>query len=342
MRLDVLLALAGASFLLALWLTGLLRSYALRAKLMDEVNERSSHTRPTPRGGGVSIVVTATLGVLVSMAFLGFPPAYATGLIGGGLAIALVGWLDDHGHLAPSIRLVTHMLGAIWLVAWVGPLSVSFLPLPAETRPFIEWVVSVLILVWMVNLFNFMDGIDGIAASQAASVALAGALMLFVANAAVEAAAPSILLAAAVLGFLVWNWPPAKIFMGDASSGFLGFMLAALAIVVSQSVPELGAAWLILPAVFIADATTTLFVRMICKQRLSEAHRSHAYQKLSRRLGAHLPVTLATLAVTWFWLVPIAAAVTTGLLHPVTAVLIAFAPLVAAVLLVGGGVPTDD
>jgi Fuc2NAc and GlcNAc transferase len=183
-------------------------------------------------------------------------------------------------------------------------------------------------VVWLLNLYNFMDGIDGIAGVEAVTVALAACLLAWLAGLGVEAWWPMLLLAAGVAGFLVWNWPPARIFMGDAGSGFIGLMLGLLSIQAAQLSFELLAGWLVLLAVFVTDATLTLLRRLLRGQPLTEAHRSHAYQYAARRLGGHRSVTLAVAGINLLWLLPIAALMVTGWLATIPGLVLAYAPLV--------------
>ena len=159
-------------------------------------------------------------------------------------------------------------------------------------------------LVWLTNLFNFMDGIDGLAGMEAVCVSGLGALLLR--NALPGYAQVSWMLAAASLGFLVWNWPPAKIFLGDAGSGFLGFSLGVLAMFSSRAGTAFLWPWLILLAVFVVDSTVTLLRRVLSQARWYEAHRSHAYQHAARLWGSHAKVTLAAAAIDIAWLFPLA------------------------------------
>lgn len=166
-------------------------------------------------------------------------------------------------------------------------------------------MVASVALVWLINLFNFMDGIDGIAAMETVFVA---AGLLAVGGWQGSGNWMTALLAASSAGFLVFNWPPAKIFMGDVGSGFLGFALGVVALhfANAESVGIWGFA--ILAGAFIVDATVTLIVRLLHRERVSQAHRNHVYQKLSRRWGSHLVATLAYLAVNVVVLLPAALA----------------------------------
>jgi Fuc2NAc and GlcNAc transferase len=160
-------------------------------------------------------------------------------------------------------------------------------------------------LVWLTNLFNFMDGIDGLAGMEAVCVSVFGGILLFHGGLA-SYSQLFWLLAAASLGFLLWNWPPAKIFMGDVGSGFLGFTLGTLALFSSSSNSGLIWPWLILLAAFIVDATVTLLRRMFSRARWYEAHRSHAYQHAAQAWASHTKVTLAVAVINIGWLFPLA------------------------------------
>lgn len=324
MTLWFLLPLAVFASLLLTWL---LRRYALAKSLMDIPNARSSHSVPTPRGGGVAIVVTflALLPLLGWAGWLGWPSVI--GLFGGGVWVAVVGFLDDHGHIAARWRLLAHFIGAGWLLAWLPALPQLALAGYTFDLGLVGYGLAALMLVWLLNLYNFMDGIDGIASIEAITVCVGGALLYALIGIPMLAAAP-LLLAACVGGFLVWNFPPARIFMGDAGSGFLGLILGGMTLQAAWVTPQLLWGWLILLGVFIVDATFTLLRRLLRGDKVYEAHRSHAYQYASRQYGAHLPVTLAVLAINVLWLLPWACIVALGYVDGFLALLISWLPLV--------------
>lgn len=312
----------------SLVLTGLLRRYALARSVLDIPNARSSHSVPTPRGGGVAIVLSflVVLPLLALSQGLAWAPLLA--LLGAGAWVAVVGFLDDHGHIAARWRLLSHFAAAIWALGWLGGSA----PLQLFGVAFdLGWIgngLAAIYLVWMLNLYNFMDGIDGIAGVEAVTVCIGGAL-LYVLLGRGELALLPLLLAAASAGFLVWNFPPAKIFMGDAGSGFLGLILGILSLQAAWVAPQLLWSWLILLAVFVVDATWTLMRRLLRGDKVYEAHRSHAYQYASRRAGRHLPVTLAVLGLNLLWLLPLALLVASGKVDGLLGFLLASAPLVA-------------
>jgi len=305
--------------------TGLLRRYAVSRQLMDRPNERSSHSVPIPRGGGVAIVIAFLGGLLVSGD--GTASAVTTALLGGGICVAVVGFIDDHGHIAARWRLLAHFSCAAWILYWIGVPRLELMGSAFDLGA-LGAVLAALYLVWMLNLYNFMDGIDGIAGGEALIVGAGGTAIYWLAGLplAGDVGLPA-LLASAALGFLVWNFPPAKIFMGDAGSGFLGLMLGALSLQAAVTRPVLLWCWLVLLGVFIVDATVTLIRRLLRGERVYEAHRSHAYQHAARQAGAHRPVTLAVVAINVFWLLPWALAIAAGWIEGVIGLAIAYVPL---------------
>jgi Fuc2NAc and GlcNAc transferase len=310
----------------ALVLTGVLRQYALARSIIDIPNARSSHVVPTPRGGGVAIVVSFLLSLILaaSMDLVAWPLTSA--LLGAGAGIAVLGFLDDHGHIVARWRLLGHFIAAIWALFWVGGLPpLSFFGFMFDLG-WIGHALAAVYLVWLLNLYNFMDGIDGIASVEAICVCLGAMLLYWLAGNELLAMLP-LLLAFAVAGFLYWNLPTARIFMGDAGSGFLGITLGVLSLQAAWVAPQLLWSWLILLGVFIVDATWTLLRRLLRGDKVYEAHRSHAYQFASRHFKKHLPVTLAVGAINLFWLLPIALLVGAGRLDGLLGVLIAYLPL---------------
>jgi len=262
--------------------TWLARHYAIRQSLIDQPGERRSHDVATPRGGGIAIVIAA----LVAACALGLrrpmdAPLLAAFAVGLAL-VAGVGWLDDHRPLSPWWRLLVHAVAAALLAFAVADVYQS---------PWLGLVAFVAAMT-LTNVWNFMDGINGLAGSQAA-IAAAGL-------AAIAGGTWGLLglaIAAACAGFLPFNFPRARIFLGDVGSGAIGFCLAALAVVASA---RLGARfWVVLLplAVFLVDAGLTLLRRLLRGERWWTPHTQHAYQVWARRVG-HVRVTLACAAVS--------------------------------------------
>ena len=315
-----------AVLLVSLLLTWVLRRYALSRSLMDIPNGRSSHSVPTPRGGGVAIVLTYLV-VLVLGALADWVSwSAAWPLLGSGVLTAVIGFFDDHGHIAARWRLLAHFGAAIWALCWMGGLpTLSLIGVELDLGWF-GHVLAALYLVWMLNLYNFMDGIDGIASIEAVC-ACSGACLVYWLTGHESLMLAPMLLAVAVLGFLYWNFPPARIFMGDAGSGFLGVVIGVLSLQAAWVAPQMLWVWLILLGVFVVDATFTLGRRLLRGDKVYEAHRSHAYQYASRKAGRHLPVTLAVMAINLLWLLPIALFVGLGF-DGVLGLLVAYVPLI--------------
>ncbi len=328
----MLIGLFLAALLLAGLFTGWLRRYALAASLIDIPNARSSHQLPTPRGGGLSIVIVFLLGLLSLFCLDLVTASVLWALLGAGSIVAITGFLDDHGHIAARWRLLVHFSAAAWGLYCLGGLPVLILAVPGFELVALElgWLgqlLAVLYLVWLLNLYNFMDGIDGLASIEAITVSLAAAL-LYVLQAEVSALwIVPVLLAVTVSGFLVWNFPPAKIFMGDAGSGFLGIVLGLLSIQAAWLDSSFFWSWLILLAVFITDATWTLFRRLLRGDKVYQAHCSHGYQYAARCYGSHKKVSLAVAVINIIWLLPLALAVGLNQLNAVLGLLLAYLPL---------------
>lgn len=292
------------AFVSSLLMTAVVRRYALRA-LLDVPNERSSHVRPTPRGGGLAVGVVF-LSAVALLAMLDILPApLSAALIGGGLLVAGVGWVDDHRPVAVRWRILVHFAAALWAVFCLGgfpSISLGQITLPLG---WLGHVLAVIGVVWLINLYNFMDGIDGLAAGEAVTVALAAAGLLWLSG-AVELALVTALFAAACGGFLWWNWPPATIFLGDVGSGLLGYCFAVLALASEKAAAVPLMVWMILLAVFVLDATFTLLNRVIRGEKWYNAHRTHAYQRLIQLGFSHARVTSGVLLVNLVLLAPIA------------------------------------
>jgi Fuc2NAc and GlcNAc transferase len=247
-------------------------------------------------------------------------------LLGSGLLVALIGFADDHGHIAARWRLLGHFAASIWALYWLGGAPSVTLFGTTVDLGWIGNILFVLYLVWMLNLYNFMDGIDGLASAEAISVCL-GMFLVYWFGANLELAWGPLALVAAVAGFLCWNYPPAKIFMGDAGSGFLGVVLAGMSIQAASKSPELLWSWLIMLGVFIVDSTWTLIRRLLRGEKVYEAHRSHGYQYASRKHRSHKTVVLASITINLVWLMPLSIAVASGWISGLFGMVVAYAPL---------------
>ncbi|WP_421864771.1 MraY family glycosyltransferase [Motiliproteus sp.] len=291
-------------FVMTLLVVWPIERYAARLRLIDIPNERSSHIKPTPRGGGLAIWLSYSLALIFYYDSLssGLQELAGLLLVGGGV-IALVGFLDDRFGIPVWPRFIVHLVVAALCVGEIERLPVLPVPGVEVSLGWLGYGLFTLLIVWTINLYNFMDGIDGIAAAQAVCVASGAALVLMLVG-RIEEASLLLLLAVCCFAFLFWNWPPAKIFMGDVGSAYLGFVIAIFAIV---SALEKGVSiwtWMILMAVFWVDATCTLIWRMSTKQSWRQAHRSHVYQVMARQWASHKKVTLSVIVINCFWLFP--------------------------------------
>ncbi|MEQ8855525.1 glycosyltransferase family 4 protein [Gimesia sp.] len=320
--------------------------------LVQKPTNRCSHIQPTPRGGGLSFVVISLLATTVCLWNEVSSGSLLTVLLCGGALIAAIGFCDDLYQLSIKKR-----LGAQILI--IAASVYTLLPAPAIElwgirlqSDVICWGITALALVWWLNLFNFMDGIDGLAGMEATCIlTTAGGLMYYQqGGASSQVLLPMVILTASLAGFILVNWAPAKIFMGDVGSTFLGYTLGMLAATTVYSGALNLWVWLILPGVFWVDATFTLLRRMLRGDRWYQAHQSHAYQRVSRylvepegknltRKAAHRRVTLIALALNVCWLLPLA---TMALFWPawgLPLVMLAWAPLVALAAYYGAGKP---
>lgn len=289
------------------WGTGLVRRFAVARSLLDIPNERSSHSTPTALGGGIAVAAVVIGGILAGAVGGWIRDSIAVALVPSGAAVALVSWLDDRRGVPQKIRFLVHLLAAAWVVYCFGPIEVfgSGGGLPLRL---LEALITVLGIAWTANLFNFMDGIDGLAAGEALTVGLAAMLLCWRAE-DLEPTWLTALVAVAAAGFLPWNWSPARIFLGDVGSVFLGFILASIGVLTSQRGTLPAPGWLVLLGVFFLDATITLVRRFMRGDRWFAAHRSHAYQRAvqggltHRQVSGAVMVVNAVLALLVWWAV---------------------------------------
>ncbi|CAN7565770.1 hypothetical protein LJR016_004108 [Devosia sp. LjRoot16] len=295
------LAIAATAALVSFLTAWFIMRRGARLGLMQQPNGRSSHVVPTPGGGGVGIVAGGSIAGLLMALLL---PWLGVPVIMAGILLAFIGYADDKRPIAARWRLGAQVLLMGAIVA-VLPIDQLGLPVPESVLLVILTLGGAL---W-INLFNFMDGIDGLAASEAIFLLVGAPLLAYLFE-------PGIIddprlwwmlgLAAACLGFLLLNWPPAKIFMGDAGSTYLGLMLAFFAFTTMLSFWLSLWQWLILGGLFLADSLTTLSRRLLRRERSWEGHKRHAYQALQRRFGSHLKATLLYIAINVIVLLPLA------------------------------------
>ncbi len=272
-----------ALLLLSFALTYFIKNYAIKKSLVAEVNERSSHTVPTPHGGGIAIAVTWFIG----LSYLFFVDEISSSLYYAlmfGALLSVVSYLDDLYELSAKLRLLTQAavaLGGMWALGGLHILDFGVFGIENQV---ITNLFAFFMIIWFINLYNFLDGINGYAGSEALFLSIAG-FLLFGGN-------HFIVLAVAVLGFLYWNFGNAKIFMGDVGSTLLGYNVAIFTIYyANQDVMNLWV-WIIMFGLFWFDATLTLFRRYKNGEKLSQAHKKHAYQRLTQAGWSHTKVVL--------------------------------------------------
>ena len=295
-----LLALAFVSTVVG---TQLFRSYAVQKGIVAAPNFRSLHQAQIPRGAGI-VFSCVFLCLLVG---LGIATAVRADLLWaillGGAVAALSGFVDDVVDIAQKTKFAIQGVLAAWVLYCFGGKSLVDLPwLPA----FVGLAVSWLALVWLMNLYNFMDGIDGMAASGAVFFCTAAIIALLLTGAEGTPVLILGLLAACSLGFLRFNWPPASVFMGDSGSLFLGYCFGALIVATVSSGQISLWTWLVILGYFAGDTTTTTLLRIFSIRRWYGGHRSHAYQNLARIWGSHLKVVRYVACYHMLWLLPLA------------------------------------
>jgi len=256
--------------------------------LLDLPNDRSSHSVPTPRGGGLAVLFVFLTALMVLAAVGEVPKALVTGLFCLTVALGALSWVDDLRGLGPFLRLGGHIAGvgvALALGLVEGPVFGGLLP------PWLDNLAAAFLWVWFINLFNFMDGIDGIAGIEAASIGIGISALVALSGMGGGIGYIALALVGAAVGFLAWNWHPARIFLGDVGSVPLGFLLGWL--LLSLAAQGYWVTALILSAYFLVDATATLVKRLMRGEKIWQAHRQHFYQIAVQRGKSHAEVSRA-------------------------------------------------
>ena len=260
------------AFALTVWAVGVV----IKRLTLDHPNDRSSHTVPTPRGGGLGVMP------VILLAWVLFTDYRPWTLLIGSLALMLGSWIDDRRGLPALTRL---LLQSVVVAVFTVTLPIEILPL---------LIVVWFALLWFVNLYNFMDGIDGITGVETVSLCVGITVICLISGTAPNLVIPALIIAAAGLGFLVWNWHPAKVFLGDSGSVPLGLLTGGLLIELAFAGQWQAA--LILPAYYLADATITLCSRLLNGEKIWQAHRKHFYQRATR--GGAGPVRVSVIVLT--------------------------------------------
>lgn len=288
-------------------LTGLVRGYAINSGVLDQPGPRRSHLVATPRGGGMAIVLTIAACIGVFLFIDGSSTALLVPVMVGLLLIAGLGWWDDHRQLSARLRFATQAVICGATLALIGGLGPDAFGSPGALSP-VWFPVALTAMLWVTNLFNFMDGTDGLAAGQGI-FALTGFVILFAMQGIWLPALIAAAALAAIMGFAPWNLPipRARIFMGDVGSSAIGFLLAVLCVVGTHHNITVHVSFIVM-SVFVVDATATLLLRVIRSERWYDAHRQHAYQRLVRGgwshakvLGAYSVANLVLVAPAVYW-----------------------------------------
>lgn len=274
--------------ILSFTLTYFIKNYAIKKSLVDIPNGRSSHTTPTPHGGGIAIAISWFLGISYLFYFYDIDSSLYYSLMVG-VIISSISYLDDLFELSAKLRLLVQSFVAMLGLYFIGGLDSVDLGFFSISNQILTTLFAFFMIVWFINLYNFLDGIDGYAGSEAVFLGLAGFIFfndsLF------------LVLVFSVLGFLVWNWDKAKIFMGDVGSTLLGYNVAIFTIYYANQDSMNLWVWIILFGLFWFDATLTLFRRYKNGEKLSQAHRKHTYQRAVQSGLAHDRVVIYSILI---------------------------------------------
>lgn len=315
-------------------LIGIYRWLALRRSWLDSPNERSSHATATPRGAG--LVFALLIAGAAGFELQGHVGIQFTIMLA--LGVAFIGWCDDVRGLSIRIRFLLYTLCAVIVLTLLYD-DVVIRTDVGKPALLIFGLCAAIGLVWLINLYNFMDGINGIAGAEALFVMLSTILLASGTAYASAFRDFQFTASAAIVGFLLWNFPAGKVFMGDAGSAFLGFLFGSLML---WSAPLQGPSpivWLILLGIFVVDTSYTLIVRMTTGQPWYQAHRMHAYQIITARLGSHAGTVAAIMTVNLCWLLPLAWLVYRQQLNALLGLCIAYTPLLWGCYRLKAGIP---
>lgn len=278
-------------FSVTLLLTYFVRGWVIRVSVMDIPNERSSHSVPTPRGGGIAIAIVWFAAISFLFVLKEIDSNLFMALLCG-LPISAIGFIDDLISITPRMRLFVQVCSAALAVFFLGGVNAIDIGFTIVAIPFLFSLLAVVGIVWLTNLFNFLDGIDGYISSSTIFIGLTAAILLGCSH--------LLLLAVITAGFLVWNWQPAKIFMGDVGSTLLGFTIGVFVIYYQNIGAVSIVIWLMLTSLCWFDASLTLYRRWKNGEELSKAHRKHAYQRLVQSGFSHQKTVLLSLVVSLF------------------------------------------
>jgi UDP-N-acetylmuramyl pentapeptide phosphotransferase/UDP-N-acetylglucosamine-1-phosphate transferase len=284
-------------FLVSFLGTLIVRKVATKKNIMDIPNIRSSHNQPTPRGGGLAIAIAWYVAIFILLLLKEISDSLFVALLCG-IPITIIGLVDDIATIPPKFRLLVQIFCTSLAVFFLGGINSIDLGFAILHSSFLFSVAAVFGIVWLTNLFNFLDGIDGYISVEIIFICLAAFILL-----GIEL---PLFLAAATAGFLLWNWQPAKIFMGDVGSTLLGFTIGVFALYYQNSNESSIVIWLMLTSLFWFDATLTLFRRLRNHEQISKAHKKHIYQRIVQSGFSHqktvvysFAINLSIMGLTW-------------------------------------------
>ena len=280
----ILCVLAVVTALASYFFTGFLTRKIKNYHIVSHVTSRSAHIQPTPVGGGISIVVLVLLSCLIFGMFVGFQRPFVIAYLPAALCIAVVGFWDDVKGISAINRLAAYALASFWATWMLGPVTHFTFPGHSLDLGYLAFPLTFLFILWMINLFNFMDGINGLISGFTCFFGIVFALFSW--NPNFETSVLAIVLGGSALGFLPWNFPRARVFLGDVGSVFIGFTLAVI-LVYNAKNTDLVAAGLILLVPLTVDSTMTLLMRFFKRENVFKAHNKHLYQRTNLLLESH-------------------------------------------------------
>lgn len=327
-------------FPFSLMLTGMMKKIAWKYGVVDIPDARRSHLIATPRCGGLAILLSFLMWMIYFIQLDGLDkyiwmpwlPAFVIGLMG---------FWDDISPLSAKLRLFLQFFCSLMSLILLGGIKVKVIFFDCLIPSWVVFGIAWFFMVWCINLYNFMDGINGIAGVEALCVSIFMSILTFI-ELQYNWSLIWAIFASAVAGFLVWNFPKAKIFLGDVGSQFIGYMFAILLIESAQVRPRWFWCGLILLGFFVVDATITLFVRLWYRQEVLKPHKTHAFQILLQNLnGSHTMVTFGVLFINLCWLMPWAIMVSLSYVQGFFAVVFSYVPLAILVYKIEAGKPIN-
>jgi Fuc2NAc and GlcNAc transferase len=289
-------------FMLSVIVSLMYKKIATNNNIIAIKNHRTLHSLPTPKGGGIVFSLLFLLSFILIWWNWQLPMELFLIVGVGGMVASIFGFVDDIKNIRARVKLIVQIFLAAWVVYWLeygGLLQLDWMP------AFLAIPFLLFFMVWIINAYNFIDGIDGLAASGAIFISLTLTVLLIITNGPIEIMAIFILIVAVVSGFLLFNWPPATIFMGDAGSVFLGYIFGSMLLFTILTSNISIWSWLTVLGYFFADTTLTQIMRIVLVKKWYLSHRSHAYQNLARMTGSHLKVTRGVFLYNLIWVLPL-------------------------------------